>query len=304
MLNTITIATRESQLALWQANWVKNQLEANNPNLQIQLLKLSTQADRAPYISLYEIGGKGLFVKELEEALLKGEADIAVHSMKDMPVELPSGLILGAITERENPWDVLVSNKYPSLNALPAGCTVGTSSLRRQSFLLHLRSDIKTAPLRGNVLTRLSRLDAGEYDAIILAAAGLNRLGLDNRINYPLNTDFLPAAGQGALGIECREDDDAIKKLILPLNDYNTNVCVSAERAVCKALGASCQVPVAAYAEIENNKIILTGVVGSIDGKEILHAQIDGDISHAEELGKKVGEKLLAQGAIRILERI
>jgi hydroxymethylbilane synthase len=299
----LTIATRESQLALWQANWVKGCIEKEHPELTVKLLGMTTSADRLPYISLQEIGGKGLFVKELEEALLDGRADIAVHSMKDMPVDLPSGLCLPAMSQREDPWDVLVSNTYRSLNAIPAGASVGTSSLRRQSQLLHLRPDLQVKPLRGNVMTRLSRLDSEEYAAIILAAAGLKRLGLIHRASAILQSEeFLPAAGQGVLGLECREEDKATQAIVRSLNDMGSYTCVSAERAVCRRLGANCHVPVAAFAEIKQNKIILRGLVGSVDGKVILQSRLEGILSDPEILGNQVGDALLMQGAEKILQ--
>jgi hydroxymethylbilane synthase len=299
---TLTIATRESQLALWQANWVAKCLQKAHPELTVQLLAMSTQADRAPYLSLQQIGGKGLFVKELEEAILDGRADIAVHCMKDMPMLLPPGLCITAMTAREVPFDVLVSNKYSELSELPQNAVVGTSSLRRQSQLLHLRPDLQVNKLRGNVITRLAKLDSGEYDAIILAAAGLKRLGFLPRMNEVLaSDDFLPAAGQGVLGIECRVDDVAAQALVKVLNNETSVICVTAERALCKKLGAQCQTSVAAFAEVTDESVLLKGFVGSEDGKSILLAQRTGKSSDPEGLGALVGEDLLKQGAAEIL---
>jgi hydroxymethylbilane synthase len=299
----LTIATRESPLALWQANWVKAQLEKHHPNLQVNLLGMTTQADRMPYISLAQIGGKGLFVKELEEALLDGRADIAVHSMKDMPMDYPQGLEVPVVCERETPWDAFVSNQYSSFEDLPKGAIVGTSSLRRQSQLLFLRPDIQIRPLRGNVNTRLARLDNNEFEAIILAAAGLKRLGFESRIQQILSPElFLPAVAQGVLGIECRQEDHLTKKLIASLNHAATSLCVTAERAMCKRLGGGCQVPIASFAELKNNKLILSGLVASVDGAVVLQACHENTITNANKLGIAVADDLLSQGAAEILK--
>jgi hydroxymethylbilane synthase len=284
---SLVIATRESQLALWQANWVKSCLEQQHPGLAVTLLGMTTQADRMPYVSLQEMGGKGLFVKELEEALLDKRADIAVHSMK----------------ERENPYDALVSNQFTHLDEIPAGAIVGTSSLRRQSQLLHLRPDLQVKPLRGNVNTRLAKLDSGEYAAIILAAAGLRRLGFLDRIQSVLTSDqFLPAAAQGVLGIQCREDDSAVCELAAGLNHSQSYTIATAERAVSRRLGANCQVPVAAFAEIQQDKLFLRGLVANRDGTIILRAERYGDLHEAEKLGFLVGDDLLSQGAAAVLK--
>jgi hydroxymethylbilane synthase len=300
---SLVIATRESQLALWQANWVKSCLEQQHPGLAVTLLGMTTQADRMPYVSLQEMGGKGLFVKELEEALLDKRADIAVHSMKDMPVDLPPGLCLPAMSERENPYDALVSNQFTHLDEIPAGAIVGTSSLRRQSQLLHLRPDLQVKPLRGNVNTRLAKLDSGEYAAIILAAAGLRRLGFLDRIQSVLTSDqFLPAAAQGVLGIQCREDDSAVCELAAGLNHSQSYTIATAERAVSRRLGANCQVPVAAFAEIQQDKLFLRGLVANRDGTIILRAERYGDLHEAEKLGFLVGDDLLSQGAAAVLK--
>lgn len=299
---TLKIATRESQLALWQANWVKQCLQKAQPDLVIELLPMSTKADRAPEMNLQDVGGKGLFVKELEEALLDGRADLAVHCMKDMPIAQPAGLCVAAMSEREIPFDVLVSNKHESVASLPSQARVGTSSLRRKSQLLHLRPDLKLEYLRGNVITRLGKLDKGEFDAIILAAAGLKRLGLLPRLeNIMAGDEFLPAAGQGVLGLECRQDDVAVRQLVQVLHSEESYICVTAERALCRRLGAQCQTPVAAYAVLEGEQVLLKGFVGSEDGTQILQAQFVGSKHDPVSLGERVGDELLKQGAAEIL---
>lgn len=303
--NLLRIATRKSPLALWQAEHIKQKLQAHYPNLNIELLGMTTEGDEHLESSLLKAGGKGLFVKELEKALLDGRADIAVHSMKDVPMEFPEGLILPIICEREDPRDVLVSNKYKTINDLPQGACLGTSSLRRQSQIKALRPDLKIELLRGNVNTRINKLDASEYDAIILAAAGLIRLQMAERISsYLKTTQCLPAAGQGALGIECRNNDPEILKLISLLNHQPTFHCVSTERAMTKRLGSGCQVPVAAYATLENHQIILHGLVGKPDGSLLLHATTEGDVNEMEEIGISAAEALLVQGADKILREL
>lgn len=298
----IVIATRESPLALCQAKWVKDQIAARYGNLTIELLGITTQADKQLSLSLSQVGGKGLFVKELEQALLEKRADIAVHSTKDMPMEYPPGLYVPIVCEREDARDVFISNYYSSLEALPIGACVGTSSLRRQSQLRAIRPDLIIENLRGNVNTRLKRLDEGDFDAIILAAAGIKRLGLTQRVTSFLSVeDILPAVGQGALAIECREDDGEIQGLIQFLNHLPSFYCIAAERAMCQKLGGGCQVPIAAFAEVKNQKILLKGLVGSVDGKIILRAQDQGDLNQAAELGKQVADHLLQQGAYKIL---
>lgn len=298
----LIIATRESPLALWQANWVKAQLETLYPGLAVSLLGITTKADKMLEISLATIGGKGLFVKELEEALYAGRADIAVHSMKDVPMELPAGLCLPVMCEREEPGDVFVSNEFESLSELPVNATIGTSSLRRQSQLYAMRSDWQVVPLRGNVNTRLQKLDKGDFTAIILAAAGLKRLGFEERIRSYISFDqMLPAAGQGVLGIECRMDDVETLELIAPLRDPLTEACVTAERAMCNRLGGGCQAPVAAYAEIDLDKIMLRGLVAQPDGGLILHAHFTDVLANAEQIGQHVAEKLILDGAEEIL---
>lgn len=298
----LTIATRESPLALQQAEWVKSALQKLHPHLNVELLGITTEADKMLDVTLRKIGGKGLFVKELEEALLDGRADIAVHSMKDVPMELPPGLIVPVMCEREEPRDVFVSNKYKSLMQLPMNARVGTASLRRQTQLRALRSDLHFEDLRGNIHTRLKKLDQNDFDAIILAAAGLKRMGLTNRLtSYLSTTESLPAAGQGALGIECREDDAATRSLIAPLDHPHTHTCVIAERAVCRRLNGGCQVPIAAYAELHHGVLTLKALVSDAKGIKILHSRLQGESAHAESIGMRVAEELIQQGAEKIL---
>lgn len=300
-MERIRIATRQSPLALWQANWVQQQLQALYPTLQVELLPMTTEGDRRLGSSLAQVGGKALFVKELEQALLSGEADIAVHSMKDVPMDLPTGLCLTAICQREDPHDALVSNRYPSLEHLPQGAKVGTASLRRRCQLAAMRPDLQLELLRGNVNTRLARLDAGEFDAIVLAAAGLKRLGFDARIAQILPPELmLPAVGQGALGIECRDDDSALRQLLTPLQHEPSRRCLSAERAFNSRLGAGCQAPVAGFALIEAGSLWLRGLVGSLDGRRLLQAELRG--TDAEALGLALAERLIEQGALHLLE--
>lgn len=298
----LTIATRESPLALWQANWVKNELLKHFPQLTIELLGITTEADKLLTMPLYKVGGKGLFVKELEQALLTGQADIAVHSMKDVPMELPPGLYIPVVCSREDPLDVFVSNQFPSLSALPQSAVVGTSSLRRQSQLLMLRPDLQIVPLRGNISTRLAKLDKGDYDAIILAAAGLKRLDLGQRIRqYFTTAELLPAAGQGILGIECRSDDHEVKAIIQTLNDATSFSCIAAERSMCRYLGGGCHAPIAAFAEIKGHELTLRGFVATPDGKKTLHVQHSMPVDSAKELGELVAKELVAKGAKEIL---
>ncbi|EKD70616.1 MAG: hypothetical protein ACD_46C00478G0001 [uncultured bacterium] len=298
----LIIATRESPLALQQTEWVRTKLQQIHPHLSVEILGITTQADKMLDITLRQIGGKGLFVKELEDALLNGRADIAVHSMKDVPMELPPGLALPVICEREEPRDVFVSNQYDSFMQLPRSALVGTASLRRQTQLRALRSDLDYQDLRGNINTRLKRLDDGHFDAVILAGAGLKRMGFVNRIRAYFSTkESLPAAGQGALGLECREDDETIKTLIMPLNHAITHDCVIAERAVCRYLNGGCQIPIAAYAEIHKHQLHLRALVANRDGTRILRATHEGLPAHAESIGTRVGEELMQQGAEKIL---
>lgn len=299
----LTIATRESPLALWQAESIKAALQAQHPQLNVELLGITTQADKRLDINLLEIGGKGLFVKELEEALLDGRADIAVHSMKDVPMQLPPGLILPIIGERCDPRDAFISNRYTHIQQLPRDAIIGTSSLRRQTQLRALRPDLHFTLLRGNIHTRLKRLDEGKYDAIILAAAGLLRMQLVNRIKSYLSiADCLPAAGQGALGIECREEDAQTLALIAPLNDEATAHCVQAERALCTRLGGGCKVPVAAYAHLHQGELHLSGLVANHDGSRMLRATQQGAPNQAVHIGHAVANQLLDQGAAKLLQ--
>jgi hydroxymethylbilane synthase len=305
MPREIRIATRKSALALWQAEHVKSRLQQAHPGLQVSLVPMVSRGDKLLDAPLAKIGGKGLFVKELETALLENEADIAVHSMKDVPMDFPEGLGLYCICEREDPHDAFVSNHFDSLDALPIGSVVGTSSLRRQAQLLARRPDLKIQFLRGNVNTRLAKLDAGEYDAIILAAAGLIRLGFAARIRASISVeDSLPAGGQGAVGIECRSADTWIHALLAPLNHHETSLRVSAERALNKRLNGGCQVPIACYAVLEGEQLWLRGLVGQPDGGLLLRAENRAPAAQAEQLGVQVAEALLAQGAEDILQAV
>lgn len=303
--NSLVIATRESPLALWQAKWVQQQLQKIYPTLSVTLLGLTTTADQTLNTTLQKIGGKGLFVKELEDALLNGQADIAVHSMKDVPMDLAPEFFIAAVCERDDPHDAFVSNDYQTLFELPAGAKVGTSSLRRQSQLAALRPDLQLVNLRGNINTRLLRLDAGEFAAIILAAAGLKRLGLNERIRSVLTIEqVLPAAGQGALAIECLASNQHVIDLMAPLNHAQTDACVTAERALCRRLGGGCQVPIGAFAELLNDHVKLRGLVGRPDGTLLLHAEHRGATQTVDALGVNVAEQLLEKGAANILDAL
>ncbi|PLX60795.1 hydroxymethylbilane synthase [Sedimenticola selenatireducens] len=305
MSQSLRIATRKSPLAMWQAEHVAKLLRQAHPGLQVELIVMSTQGDKILDTPLAKIGGKGLFVKELEQGMLEGRADIAVHSMKDVPVELPEGLHLAVIMEREDPRDAFVSNRYSRLEDLPEGSVVGTSSLRRQCQLADRRPDLKIAPLRGNVNTRLRKLDEGEFDAIILATAGLKRLGFQQRItSYIESGDSLPAIGQGAIGIECRSDDERVNALIQPLHDPETACCVLAERAMNHRLMGGCQVPIAGFAVLNHGKLFMRGLVGEPDGSRIMRAEINGPAGEAEALGIAVAEDLLGQGADQVLKHL
>ena len=305
MSREIRIATRKSALALWQAEYVKASLEKAHPGLSVTLVPMVSRGDKLLDAPLAKIGGKGLFVKELETALLESEADIAVHSMKDVPMDFPEGLGLYCICEREDPRDAFVSNTFESLEELPQGSVVGTSSLRRQAQLLAIRPDLEIRFLRGNVNTRLAKLDAGEYDAIILAAAGLIRLGFEARIRSRLTIEqSLPAGGQGAVGIECRSADHEIHALLEPLNHPATAVRVTAERALNKHLNGGCQVPIACFAELEGETLWLRGLVGQPDGSSLLRAEARAPKAQAEALGVSVAQALLAQGAQTILDQV
>lgn len=303
--NVLRIATRQSPLALWQAHYVKDRLMACHPGLNVELVPMVTKGDVILDTPLAKVGGKGLFVKELELALLDNRADIAVHSMKDVPVEFPLGLGLVTICEREDPRDAFVSNRYDSLDALPEGSIVGTSSLRRQCQIAARRPDLIIRSLRGNVGTRLGKLDNGEYDAIILAVAGLKRLGLESRVRVALPAELsLPAVGQGAVGIECRMDDDRTRELLAPLNHVETAIRVKAERAMNTRLEGGCQVPIGSYAEIIEGEIWLRALVGSPDGAQMVRGERRGKPEDAEQMGVSLADELLANGARDILNAV
>jgi hydroxymethylbilane synthase len=305
MSNIIRIATRKSPLAMWQAEHVAALLTHLHPGVEIQIVGMTTKGDKILDAPLAKVGGKGLFVKELEQGMLEGTADIAVHSMKDVPVEFPEGLHLAVIMDREDPRDAFVSNHYEDLAGLPEGACVGTSSLRRQCQLADRRPDLRIEPLRGNVNTRLAKLDAGEYDAIILAAAGLMRLGFESRIrNRIAPEDSLPAIGQGAIGIECRAADERINALIAPLHHPETAERVLAERAMNARLQGGCQVPIAGHAVIAGERLSLQGLVGTPDGSRILRAHAEGPRQSWEAIGTRVADELLAQGADEILRAL
>lgn len=302
----LRIATRGSQLALWQAEYVKARLEAAHENLQVELDIMKTRGDKILDVPLAKVGGKGLFVKELETALLEKRADIAVHSMKDVPMEFPEGLGLAVICEREQPTDAFVSNHFASFDSLPQGAVVGTSSLRRQCHIRALRPDINIEFLRGNVNTRLAKLDDGQFDAIILASAGLIRLGMGDRITEQLSIEqSLPAAGQGAVGVECRADDKDTLALLSVLHDEDTSICVTAERAMNRHLNGGCQVPIAGFAVLEEGgQVYLQGMVANPDGDEVLRAELRGPVADAEQIGIRVADDLLSQGAQAILDAV
>jgi len=301
----LRIATRKSPLALWQAEHVRARLLELHAGLQVELLTMSTKGDRILDSPLAKIGGKGLFVKELEQGMLEGRADIAVHSMKDVPAELPEGLCIAAILEREDPHDAFVSGQYTSIDALPEGARVGTSSLRRQCQLRAHRPDLEILDLRGNVGTRLAKLDAGDYDAIILACAGLKRLGLEARITAALTPELmLPAIAQGVIGIECRSDDGRVKALIEPLHHVVSGQRTQAERAMNATLAGGCQAPVAGYSVIGSAGIEMRGLVGRPDGTEIIRGDISGPAHDAEALGKQLANELLSRGAGQILDEL
>lgn len=301
----LRIATRKSLLALWQAEYVKSQLEKHHPGLVVELVPLTSRGDKILDVPLAKVGGKGLFVKELETALLEGDADIAVHSMKDVPMEFPTGLGLAVICPREDARDAFVSHRFASLDELPQGAIVGTSSLRRQCQLLAARPDLEIKFLRGNVQTRLQKLDDGEYDAIILAAAGLIRLELKNRIRAYIEPEVsLPAGGQGAVGIECRTDDAVTIELLKPLHHPLSAEQVSAERAMNRHLQGGCQVPIACYALHRNNELWLRGLVGAPDGSQMLFDEISGPVAEAEQMGIALADRLLAAGADKILAAV
>ncbi len=305
MSQIVRIATRKSPLALWQAEFVKAELEKFHQGIKVELVPMTTRGDKILDTPLAKIGGKGLFVKELEMAILEDRADIAVHSMKDVPMEFPEGLGLSVICEREDPRDAFVSNTYQSIDELPQGASVGTCSLRRQCQLQEKRPDLKILELRGNVQTRLSKLDAGNYDGIILATAGLERLKMPERISQKINVNWmLPAGGQGAVGIETRIDDEEIKSLLAPLNHKQTSLRVMAERAVNNHLQGGCQVPIGVYATLKKDQIHIEALVGRIDGSLILRDSIEGLASDGEALGIKLATRLLDAGAREILSAL
>ena len=304
-LEVIRIATRRSPLALWQAEHVAARLKVAFPGLRTELVKMVTRGDKLLDAPLAKVGGKGLFVKELEQGILDGEADIAVHSMKDVPVEFPAGLHLAAILEREDPRDALVSSRHPSFRDLPANAKIGTSSLRRQSQIKERLPACEIASLRGNVNTRLAKLDSGEFDAIVLAAAGLKRLGLAGRITEILSPETsLPAMGQGAIGIECRDGDDLVNQYVRSLHDEQTALRVTAERAMNERLQGGCQVPIAGFAELQDGILRLRGLVGSPDGHRMVRGEISGPSVEARSLGIALAEELLGKGADQILREL
>jgi hydroxymethylbilane synthase len=302
----IIIATRGSMLALWQAEWIKSELQKLDAELEIELNKIKTTGDKILDVPLAQVGGKGLFVKEIEEAMLRGEADLAVHSMKDVPTDLPEGLHLSAITKREDPRDAFIAGKgIKSFHDLPQGATIGTSSLRRICQLLHIRPDLRIVQLRGNVDTRLRKLDEGQFDAVILATAGVKRLGYSRRITEMIPPEIsVPAIGQGAVGIECRVDDPFINDLLSKLDHKDTSICVTAERSFLKKLEGGCQVPIGAYAQIQDGTLTIDGLVGSLDGKTLVKDTIQGRPEDAESLGTQLAERLLARGAKEILDEV
>ena len=301
----LVIASRESMLAMWQAEHIKGRLKALYPDCEVEILGMTTRGDQILDRTLSKIGGKGLFIKELEQALQDGRADLAVHSIKDVPMELPEGFALAAIGERASPFDAFVSNQYARLEEMPAGAIVGTSSLRREAQLRAKFPHLTINPLRGNVQTRLSKLDNGDYDAVILAAAGLQRLGLDGRIREILSpADSLPAAGQGALGIEIAARRTDLADILRPLNHEETAACVTAERALARALGGSCQVPLAAYCVMEDGLLTLNGLVGHPDGSVIIEASAQAPAAYADALGRAVAKRLADDGAEELIAAV
>lgn len=301
----LKIGTRGSKLALAQSLWIKERIETAYPHVQIKIVKIKTTGDKILDSPLSKIGGKGLFVKEIEEALLDKRIDLAVHSMKDIPAQLPKGLILSAFPKREDPFDALISENDFSFHSLPRGAKVGTGSLRRSAQLLHVRPDLELVPVRGNVDTRLKKMEAGEFEAVILAAAGLKRLGMNDRITQVIPAgQILPAIGQGALGLEVREADEKTIGLLSFLNHKETERTVRAERAFLKELGGGCQVPIAAYARLVKGDIHLEGLVAELDGSKLIRDEIIGELDRAEEIGVALAQRLLASGAGKILEKV
>ena len=304
-LDRIRIATRESALAMWQANYVKSALELAHPGLRVDILGMTTEGDRNKESPLRQMGGKGVFVKELEMALMEGRADIAVHSMKDVPAVLPQGLVLAAMCERDDPRDALVTNRFDALEKMPAGSRIGSSSLRRRLQLQQVRPDLEYLELRGNVDTRLRRLDQGDFEGIILAAAGLRRLGLEDRITARIDPVMsLPSAGQGAVGIECREDATAVKMLLAAINDADTQFCVTCERMISAGLGASCSLPIAAFAQIVDDRIHLSSYVSDTAGQSTLRASRSGPRLSGLDLARQVTAELISGGALRLINQV
>jgi hydroxymethylbilane synthase len=305
MQKQIKIGTRKSMLALTQSTWIKEQIEKQHPGVGVELVKIVTTGDKITDVPLAKVGGKGLFVKEIEEAMLRGEIDMAVHSMKDVPAELPAELFLGVVPRREDPRDAFISKRYASVQELPSGAKVGTSSLRRKAQLFNLRADLAIEDLRGNLDTRLRKLDEGQFDAIVLATAGLNRLGMSGRItSFFAPEDMLPAVAQGALGLELRRNDPEVFGLISFLHDTETAVAVEAERAFLKRLEGGCQVPLGAFAELKNGELLITGLIASIDGGTILRKSISGAPEEAIVLGIRLAEELLGLGGREILSAV
>ena len=301
----LRIGTRGSRLALAQSEWVKGQIEAGNPDVRVELVRIKTKGDKILDSPLSEVGGKGLFVKEIEDALLRKEVDVAVHSVKDVPTDLPDGLHLSVFPEREDPHDAFISLKYKTLAELPEGASVGTSSLRRSAQLLHMRPDLNVVSLRGNVDTRLKKLESGDLMGILLATAGLRRLGLSSKISQILSPDqILPAIGQGAIGLEKRRDDEEVQKLLLFLNHEPTEVTVRAERAFLKELEGGCQVPIAAHGLLDGDRLILKGMVAELNGSKVIRDELIGKKDRPEDIGVSLARRLLASGADQILERI
>lgn len=305
MAREILVGSRDSALALWQTEWVVNRLRELHPGRKFRIVTMKTRGDKILDVALAKIGDKGLFTKELELAMLRGEIDLAVHSMKDLPTRLPDGLTIGAICQRENPCDVFISEKYKSIESLPPGARVGTSSLRRCAQLLHYRPDLQLVPLRGNLNTRLRKLREQNLDGIILAAAGVIRLGWQNLIKQYLPYSLsLPAVGQGSIGVEMREGDKEIAELVAPLNDYSAEKSIKAERAFLRYLEGGCQIPIGALGQIEGGELRLQGVIASLDGKRLFRAEISGSPEEAEELGIALAKRLLAMGADEVLKEL
>ena len=305
MSKKVVIGTRGSKLALWQAEWIRSQLMELHEGLEVELMKIKTTGDKIQDVPLAMVGGKGLFVKEIEEAMLRGEIDLAVHSMKDVPTILPESLFISVVTKREDPRDAFISNKYTSLGDMPGGARLGTSSLRRSCQIKALRPDIDIVSIRGNLDTRIRKLDEGEFDAIILAAAGMHRLGFEDRISETLDPEVsLPAIAQGAVGIECRRDDESTNALVAPLRHEETSICVAAERATLARLEGGCQVPIAAHAVLAGDTLVMDGLVGNLTGEVILRAHKKGSHADAEAIGVALAEELLAAGGKEILDEI